>query len=273
MAITLKSVGNDLLGGIGGAGEALFGAAGYDPSLETALPAEAELRNKLNFANIRISFPTTAGKLPFTNFLSQTTLSFPAYLTRLTDNFSPSFSGVSLYGRTDKVPQYSGTARTIVVSLTIPCLDAQDANENLKKINQFIKNIYPSYNSVKGDLIIASPPLVRVKFANLIIDHKIPFRGLLGYITSFSYTFDPKDGFFFNTENQLAQNLFFRSYSLNFTMSVLHESVVGFKDGEFNSNTDYPYRLNNNVLSPIQSNEKDKKFSLSNDLDEARLLR
>ena len=149
---------SDVFGGGSGLGDQLFGSAGSDPTLATALPAEAEIRNKLSFANIRIAFPTTAGKTFLTNAFSSTSLSFPAYITSLTDSFTPNFSSNRVYGRTDPIPTYSGTTRTIQVSLTIPCFDADDANENMKKINQFIKNIYPSYNKIKNELIIGSPP-------------------------------------------------------------------------------------------------------------------
>ena len=269
------SLGNSLkavFGSGGGLGDQLFGTAGNDPTLNTAQPAEANIRNKLNFANIRIQFPTTAGNIPYMNVLSSPTLSFPAYITAFSDTFSPSFTQVPVYGRTDQIPVYSRTSRAITITLNIPCFDADDANENLKKINQFIKNLYPSYNSFKGDLVLASPPLARVKFANLIINHELTFRGLLGYINSFSYTLAPADGFYFDKSDEGTNNLFFRSYTLTFTLNVLHESVIGFKDGSFNSPTDYPYRVKHDLLNPIQSGKVRDDPAVSKDVNEAKLL-
>jgi hypothetical protein len=259
----------------GALGDQLFGSAGNDPALATSLPAEAEIRNKLNFANIRVSFPTTAGRTALTNVFSATSLSFPAYITSFTDSFTPSFTGNNVYGRTDPIPTYAGTTRNISVSLNIPCFDASDADANMKKINQFIKNIYPSYNEFKGDLIIGSPPLIRVKFANLIVDHRFPFRGLLGYVTSFSYSFDPADGFLFDKDSAGSNNLFFRSYTITFSMTVLHESVIGFKNGKFNSKTDYPYRVNNSLIVPVQqaNGSRETQFGVSGDLSEAQILK
>lgn len=277
-----SSFGSQLLDGAiraaatnGALGDQLFGSAGNDPALATALPAEAEIRNKLNFANIRISFPTTAGKTPLTNIFSAASISFPAYITSFTDNFTPNFTGQSVYGRTDPIPTYSGTTRTISVTLNIPCFDADDADANMKKLNQFIKNLYPSYNQLKGDLIIGSPPLTRIKFANLIVDHQLPFRGLLGYISSFSYSFDPSDGFLFDKDGTGTNNLFFRSYTISFTMNVLHESVIGFVNGKFNSKLDYPYRVNDSLLVPVQraNGSRNTKFGISGDLSEAEILR
>tara|TARA_R100000664_G_scaffold8933_1_gene14694 strand:- start:4629 stop:5477 length:849 start_codon:yes stop_codon:yes gene_type:complete len=282
MALSVKNpftLGNTLeglLGGGAGLGDELFGGPINDPTLRTALPAEASLRNRLNFANIRISFPTTAGSTALTNLFSSTALSFPAYITSLNQNFNPSFSATPVYGRNDPIPTYRGTSRTIRVTLKIPCFDEVDANENMKKVNQFIKNIYPSYNEFKGDLIIASPPLVRVKFANLIVDPKFSFRGLLGYINNFTYSFNPADGFFMDRSEGGTSNLFFREYTIGFTMNVLHEKVIGTINGRPNNPTDYPYRTRHNIFSPIQqrsSEDLSKTFGLSGDLSEAKILR
>ena len=103
----------------------LFGSAGNDPTLATANPAEVELRNKLNFANIRIGFPTTSRT---STIFTQANLSFPAYINSFTDSFSPSFAANAVYGRTDPIPTYAGTQRSISLSLTIPCFDSDDAN-------------------------------------------------------------------------------------------------------------------------------------------------
>lgn len=275
MAIGITDIAETLIQGPGGLGDELFGSAGNDPTLGTALPAEAELRNKLNFANIRVAFPTSGGQSPLANVLTLNALSFPAYIASYSDNFSIGFTQNSVYGRTDPIPSYNGTTRTVSLGLKIPCFDAADANENLKKINTFIKNIYPSYNKIKQDLIIGSPPLVRIKFANLIADHRFTFKGLLGYITTFTFNPDITNGFYFSKSSEGTNNLFFRSYTISFTMTVLHESVIGFVNGEFNSKTDYPYRTENSFFNPIQRpspSELKSRFGISGDLSEAKIL-
>ena len=255
MAINL---GNDYLNGlidqvIDPIENSLFSSIGSDPTIKTALPAEAGIRNSLSFANIKIGFPTREGNIPYLNFLPTNSLIFPAYVTRFQDNFRVNTSGDTVYGRTDPIPRYKGVTRSISVSLDIPCFDANDANENLKKINKFIYNLYPSYDSFKGDLVISSPPLVRVKFANLISNQLRGFGGLLGYITNFTYNVDPRDGFLFSSAagQSNTTNLFFRSYRLSFTFTVLHEEVVGFVNGKPNTNRDYPYQTNINQFNPF----------------------
>ena len=272
MTITVGNTLKGLWGGGGPLADHLFAGTGDDPTLNTALPAEANIRNKLSFANVRIQFPTRAGKIPFANAWSGTGISFPAYISTFSDTFNPSFQDVQVYGRTDKIPVYNGTARSISVSLVIPCFDASDANENMKKINQFIKNLYPSYGSFKGDLVLTAPPLVRVRFANLILNHETG-AGLLGYIKSFSWSFTPSDGFYFGKEQDGTSNLFFRSYTLTFSLGVLHESVIGFLDGDWTtSNKNYPYRVTTDRLNPIQSGKIQSNPVISKDVNEAKLL-
>lgn len=227
-----------------------FDSISNDPALKTALPAEAEIRNKLSFANIKIGFPTREGNIPFLNFLPSNSLIFPAYLRSFSDNFSVSATGQKYYGRTDPTPSYNGVTRTINLSLEIPCFNAEDANENMKKINKFVQNLYPSYESYKGDLIIGSPPLVRVKFANLITNQAKGYGGLLGFITSFNYDFSPSDGFHFSTDGANSTNLFFRSYTITFSFTVLHEAVVGNVNGKPALNRPYPYQTNTSRFDP-----------------------
>jgi len=276
MAITAKTIVTDLFAGGSQIGDEFFGSAGNDPALATSLPAEAKLRNSLSFANIRVSFPT-AGPLPVTNLFSPSSISFPAYVTKLSNQYNIGIRSREMYGRLDPIPVFTGNKRTISVSLTIPCFDAKDANENLKKINTFIKNLYPGYNEFKGDLIVGSTPLVRVKFANLITDHRIGFRGLLGYITSFKHNFDTKEGFFFDTDEGNTTNLFFRSYTIDFTMSVLHESIFSDINGSGYAAGNYPYRPISTLLDPINvadaAKKREQRFGLSGDLSEGKILR
>jgi hypothetical protein len=257
-------------------GDELFSGAGNDPTLKTALPAEVALRNRLNFANLKISFPTNAGPIPFLNIATATSLTFPAYIQSLTQTFNPNFTPQAVYGRNDPIPAYKGTTRSIRVQLRIPCFDEADANENMKKINIFVKNIYPSYNEFKGDLVLGSPPLARVKFANLIVDSRIPFRGLLGYIQNFSFSFNPRDGFFMDKQQGSGGNLFFREYTLSFTLNVLHEKVIGTINGAANNPSDFPLRVKHDPFNPVQQRSADqlrKTFGLSGDLNEAKILR
>ena len=218
-----------------------------DPTLATASPAEANIRNRLAFSTLRFTFPTTA---------TETRLSFPAYLTSFNESYSPQFQATPVFGRADAIPVYQNTDRTITLAFEIPNYDRDDANENMKKLNMLIKSLYPGYLEVGanpltdagGQVVLATPPLTRIKFANLLINHTNPYKGLLGYINSFSTDFQ------FNQRGVLMDSstipgreaLFPRVLSFSIGFKPLHESTIGWdmskKGGEFFGGRDYPYR-------------------------------
>ena len=185
-----------------------------DPNLKTADPAEVAVRTRLDFSDLIIQFPTTMGHL-----------SFPAYVQTFSDNFTPNFSPVEVFGRSDPIPVYKSTTRSISIGVMIPCYNAADSNENLKKLNQLIKNLYPGYERLdSGTLVLDSPPMVRVKFANLIASHTNPHKGLLGFITSFQSDFGIKErGVFLGQDKLLPKAI---GFSITFT--PLHEHTIGF---------------------------------------------
>ena len=144
-----------------------------DQKLQYSSNEERELRLKYPFANVFIQFPTTGESL-----------TFPAYMKNLQDSFSPKFNTIDVFGRVDPIPVYQGTSIAISFSLMMPAFKEEHAREILSDINTVVKNLYPSYLNTQNDKtkIINSPPLIRIKFANLICDYTNPARGLLGYI-------------------------------------------------------------------------------------------
>tara|TARA_R110000765_G_scaffold63228_1_gene122924 strand:+ start:1339 stop:2178 length:840 start_codon:yes stop_codon:yes gene_type:complete len=210
-----------------------------DPTLATCAPAEANIRNQIPFATLRFSFPTTA---------TETRLSFPAYLTAFSENFSPQWNEMQAFGRADPIPIYKNTSRSVTLGFSIPNYDAEDANENLKKLNMMIKSLYPGYTKLKtGAVVLASPPLTRIKFANLLVNHTNPHKGLLGYIKSFSTDFGIQQrGVFMQASVPGKEAMFPRVLQFNISFQPLHESPVGWnvdkKGGQFLGGRDYPYR-------------------------------
>ena len=114
----------------------------------------------------------------------------------------------------------------MTLGFAIPNYDSDDANENLKKLNKLIQSLYPGYTQLaSGATVLASPPLSRIKFANLIIDHTNPFRGLLGYIKSLSTDFqiNSKGVFMKSHVSPGRQTIYPRVLSFNITFQPLHE--------------------------------------------------
>jgi len=234
-----------------------------DPTLDTADPAEIAVRTRLPFSDLIIDFPTTQA------MGRSTRMAFPAYIQTFSDNFTPNFSGVEVFGRSDPIPVYKSTTRSVSIGVMIPCFDAADSNENLKKINKVIKNLYPGYERLStGALVLDSPPLVRIKFANLITNHVNPNKGLLGYINAFQSDFGIRErGVFLGFEK-----IFPKAIGLAITFTPLHEHTVGFDStfstGKFLGDENYPY----DVVSTRKELKMDSNVGLGAEVTEDDIL-
>lgn len=213
-----------------------------DPKLQYAMPMENELRVTYPFANLYFSFPTK----PYTNNY----IFFPAYLKKIDDAVSPEYTPTKVFGRSDPIPSYKGTTRKITTQFDIPAYSEYDANEIMKKFNILIKNLYPGYIEHQGQKILNSPPLVRLKFANIISNPFNGDQGLLGYpdAVTINHNFETAGVFVITGESSSPQQdrngyIYAKAYSLTFGFTVLHEEVVGWNDdaGEKNAYNTYPY--------------------------------
>ena len=221
-----------------------------DRTLKTADSGEIAVRTRMQFSDLQFSFPTTA---PMAGRLGDAPkLSFPAYIMSFQDQFAPEWSGTKVFGRADPIPTYQNTTRTVSFSVLIPCFNEVDANQNLKKINTVIKNLYPGYEFLQntGANVLNSPPLARIKFANLLTSHVNPGKGLLGYITGFQTDFGIKERGVFTANDPSAGGMLFpraMGFTVNFT--VLHESTIGWDasagDGTFFGGQNFPYNVKN----------------------------
>jgi len=212
-----------------------------DKKLAYSSNEERELRLKFPFANVFIQFPTTGDSV-----------AFPAYLKGLTDSFVPSFTPITVFGRMDDIPVYQATKRTLTFGLTMPAYNESHARQILMDVNTIIKNLYPSYinTDARDTRIINAPPLIRVKFANLICDYTNPARGLLGYINgSIGITHGLDSSGLFLIENEGAGVIYAKTYEITFNMSVLHEETPGFnEDGNFIGSEQFPYAIDNTAI-------------------------
>ena len=249
-------------------------AAEPDPTLKTADTGEVALRNSLDFSDIHFTFPTTAGLTGKSGKFQR--LSFPAYITAFNDNFTPNWTSTSVFGRADPIPTYSNTTRAITLGLMIPCFSKADANENLKKLNTLIKGLYPGYAEVNasGQKALDSPPLIRIKFANLLINHKNPAKGLLGYITSFSSDFGIQSKGVILDKDSEHGYLLPRAIGFNISFSPLHESTIGWNNsthnGEFYGNDNFPYNIRKQAHE--EAANSDSGIGLGNEHNEDSIL-
>ncbi len=198
-----------------------------------ASPTEASLRSKYPFANVIIQFATRKEAAP---------VILPAYVKTVDNSFTPGFSTVEVYGRMDPIPVYSGTTRTVTLTLGLPVFSETHGLYLLEQMNTIAKGLYPTYENSQGSLIINSPPLWRLKFANLICNPVNNKLGLLGYVNgglNMSHAIEQK-GIFVSSED--GQGLLIpKSWELSLSFNVLHEQTPGFKEGKFNGGNSFPH--------------------------------
>lgn len=145
---------------------------------------------------------------------------FKAFLTTLNQNFSSTWNSEDVYGRNDPIATFQGTKRTISLAWDVPAGSFDEAKDNLERTALLAQLLYPGY---KED-VIAKPPLVKVKFANLIKNSSTD-DGLLGYIDSLAIN-PVLDMGMFNVD----QEFFPKVISLSFNLNVLHQHDLGIND-------------------------------------------
>ena len=153
---------------------------------------------------------------------------FPAFLTDFSQTFSSNWSTEDVYGRNDPIATFQSTRRTISVGFNVPAATQEGAKDNLNKCSNLIKMLYPGYSkSLSGfGNVISKSPLVKVKFANLIVS---PIStadeggdGLLGWIDNLSWNPVLDMGMF-----TMTGNFYPKVISLSFNFNVLHQTELG----------------------------------------------
>ena len=143
---------------------------------------------------------------------------FIGFLTNMSQNFSSTWNSENVYGRNDPIGTFQGTKRTISVAWDVPAASLDDAKSNLEKTALLSKFLYPAY---EGN-IIARPPLVKVKYTNLIQNSNTK-EGLLGWIDSLQINPLLDAGPFIDED----KNHYPKVISLSFNLNVLHQHDLG----------------------------------------------
>lgn len=180
-------------------------------------------------------------------------VSFKGFITEFNDSFQASYNSESVYGRMDPIMTYQGTQRTINASFDVVAVNMEESVSNLARIENLVTLLYPKYNSSEngqGIETIQATPLIKVKFANMILDASsvepvgrlfidndgrevgsagsisAKNTGLLGAIEGFEYQPNFDQGMFM-TNNGKA---FPKYVALSFSMTVLHTHKLGWDD-------------------------------------------
>lgn len=185
-------------------------------------------------------------RIEFKHLATGLTVYFPCFLTDYSESFSSSWNSQNVYGRMDPIATFQSTVRTISLTWAAVAFDEQDGVENLRKSNILSQMCYPVY---RGNGVMGSPPLLRLKMMNLITKApQLPNSpnsssgsggpvasnnssseisvdsGLVGYTDGVNISFDLEQGVFDSIPNQIIPKVI--NYSCTF--HVLHEHRPGF---------------------------------------------
>jgi len=173
--------------------------------------------------------------ITFVHLASNLLVEFPAFLTEFSDQYSVSWGSEAVYGRMDPIKPYQGTTRTLSVAFDVLSYNLDNAKDNFYKYNKLIQMLYPAYSEPlasgnKRARTLKAPPIMRVKFANLIAnsDGASADKGLVGCISGF--TFNPKRevGWFIEKDSLLP-----KVFNISFNFDPQHEHTLGWEKNKF----------------------------------------
>ena len=112
--------------------------------------------------------------LSFLHVGSGNSVFFKAFVTELNNSFTCEWQNNRVYGRTDPIQTYGGTARSLSLGFDVPASSVTEAYENLGRVSKLAQMLYPNYTQAteNGAKIISKAPLVRVKLMNLITNER-----------------------------------------------------------------------------------------------------
>ena len=190
--------------------------------------------------------------LKIEHIASGLSVSFKAFITSYNENFESSYAPEDVFGRFDPIMTFQRTKRSFSVNWDIPAYSLEEAKINLARCNRLAQFMYPAYDRQNQANTISKPPLMRIKFANLI-RNAANNGGLLVAAGGLTITpdFGPDGAGFFDPGSE---TLYPKSISVNFmSLTVLHEhqigwgAEIGFNDDAY---TQYPFGETGGVFEP-----------------------
>ena len=189
---------------------------------------------------------------------------FKAFIETLSQSFASNWNSQTVFGRMDPIQTFQNTQRTINLTFKTTSVNAEEAAENLKKINLLTRMLYPTYDDpgaaaanfvttnrgqAANALTMAKPPLMRVRFVNWI--QSSPNKGLIAAVSGFDYEADWTDEGCFDYLNNVVP----KTITVSCTLNILHEHDLGWSQngewlGEIGENagtggTNFPFATSN----------------------------
>ena len=147
-------------------------------------------------------------------------LKFKALLTDFDDLYSSNWRDMEIYGRMDSVSTFQGTTRQINFGFDVVAGDLSEAKSNYDKSQTLLSFLYPVYEEAGSEIFtttsIKAPPLLKIRFANLI-NEKVgkATLPLVGKLSGLAYK-PTLDMGFFEDQGMLYPKV--NSFSCNFAV-------------------------------------------------------
>ena len=179
-------------------------------------------------------------------------VSFPCFLTQFSDDYSLNWSGESVYGRMDNIQTYKNTSRKLAIDFDVLAESEKRGEQNMIAVRELIRFLYPKYNKVDQQGFVrtlSAPPLLKIKFANLI-ESSTTGEGILGALSQFSYKPTHDSGYIMPK----AGVIYARAFSVSLSIDVLHDHDVGWnEENNWLGGADFPYGLDSRQLQAESS--------------------
>lgn len=118
----------------------------------------------------------------FQHVPSETDVTFKAFITAFNETFNSDWAAETVFGRSDPIYMFKNTAREITLALNIPASTIGEAFDNLNRVQELTRFLYPTYDAyaetaaIEGAnqpdsinaLTITNSPLVRLRVMNLL---------------------------------------------------------------------------------------------------------
>ena len=211
---------------------------------------------------------------------SAPSVDFDAFVENFSDNWSTSFNTETVYGRMDPIYTFQNTQRRMQLSFAVPSVSVEHGIENLEKFERLVSFLYPAYElQPNGQRVMSSPPILQLKFGNLIQNadsrsnllginadnDSDPTTGLLVAVNGFNMNPNLDLGFYHPYRGQFVP----KSFVVDCDMGVIHKHALGWDGNNFMGGS-YPYNvagdpaleINTPPSPPVQNDYKQNKQTL-----------
>ena len=105
--------------------------------------------------------------MSFQSMISRQSINFKAFIIAFNETYASDWSSEEVYGRMDPIMLFKNTKRVITLGLKIPAASISEGFENLGKVGELTKMLYPSYSNINDASTITQSPLIRMRVMNL----------------------------------------------------------------------------------------------------------